>query len=259
MKLSKNTILITGGSSGIGLQLAKQLAELDNTIIITGRDQSKLDKVKKELPFIHTYKSDVSDPQEIVSLYLKVTKDFPALNMLINNAGIMKVVNLNHQSSDFEELTNEITTNLKGPIWMTNQFLPHLKKQDSAAIMNVTSVLGLVPLPIAPIYCSTKAALHSYTISLREQLKNTRVKVFDLAPPATHTPLVGAFDKEDAKNIEFMSVEKMVEATIKNLKKDKFDIRPGQSKMIYFLNRLLPRVVSKLMNKSVDRMLLEGK
>jgi uncharacterized oxidoreductase len=243
MDLKNNTILITGGASGIGLELAKQLSLLGNTLIITGRDQKKLDEAKKILPKIHTYKSDVSDPQQISQLFDKVTKDFSALNILINNAGIMKTINVHDQSGSLEDVTKEIEINLNGPIQMVKKFLPHLKSKQSAAIMNVSSGLAFVPLPTSPVYCATKAGLHSYTLSLRVQLKKTSVKVFELAPPATQTELLSDFNALDMKGIPVMKVEDMVAATIKGMKADQYEIRPGQSNQLKFMSRLAPQFI----------------
>ena len=255
MQLSKNTILITGGSSGIGLELASQLSTLDNMIIITGRDQAKLDLAKKKLPNIYTYRSDVNNPEEIISLYTNIIEKFPKLNILINNAGIMKIFNLNNPHNNLNNLTNEITTNLNGPIWMTQQFISHLKTQKNAAIMNVTSLVGITPLPISPVYSATKAGLHSFTISLRQQLKHTNIKVFDLAPPATLTNLLNIFSKQDTKEILPMSVEKMVKKAIKGMQNNQYEIRPGQSNLVYYTNKFFPGLVLKIMSKSLDRML----
>ena len=194
MKLTSNTILITGGASGIGYELTKQLTALGNTILITGRDQAKMDRAKAAFPKIHTFRSDVSDPKAIATLYEEVTKQFPELNILINNAGIMRKINVHDKAGSLEDITREIEINLSGPIRMVKQFLPHLKTKSEAAIMNVSSGLAFVPLPISPVYCATKAGLHSFTESLRVQLKNTKVKVFDLAPPAIQTELLGDFN-----------------------------------------------------------------
>src|SRR6202795_4857917 len=187
MKLRSNTILITVGAGGIGYELTKKLTALGNKVLITGRDQAKMDRAKAAFPKFHTFLSDVSDPEAIATLYEEVTKQFPALNILINNAGIMRKINVHDKAGSLEDITREIEINLSGPIRMVKQFLPHLKTKSEAAIMNVSSSLAFVPLPISPVYCATKAGLHSFTESLRVQLKNTKVKVFDLAPPATQT------------------------------------------------------------------------
>jgi len=189
VKLRDNTILITGGASGIGYELTKQLSALGNTILITGRDQAKMDRAKAAFPRIHTFQSDVSDPNAIAVLYEEVIKQFPGLNILINNAGVMRKINVHDTGGSLEDITREIEVNLSGPVRMVKQFLPHLKTKSEAAIMNVSSGLAFVPLPISPVYCATKAGLHSFTESIRVQLKNTKVKVFELAPPATQTDL----------------------------------------------------------------------
>ena len=254
MKLDGNTILITGGASGIGFELAKQFLKLGNTVIITGRNKEKLLRASKEFPAIKTIVSDVSDPTAIKSLFTQVTSEFPKLNILINNAGIMRTLNLHDAAGSLEDLTLEIDTNLNGPIRMAKQFLPHLKAQSSAAIVNVSSGLAFVPLPISPVYCATKAALHSFTQSLRVQLKNTKIKVFELAPPATKTELLD-MDSEDMKGISVMSVEDMVGTALAGFAADKFEIRPGQSNQLKFMSRVAPEFILKQLSKPVDRML----
>jgi uncharacterized oxidoreductase len=255
MKLRSNTILITGGAGGIGYELTKQLTALGNTILITGRDQAKLDRAKAAFPKTHTFQSDVSDPEAIAALYEKVTQQFPALNILINNAGIMRKINVHDKAGSLEDITREIEINLCGPIRMVKQFLPHLKTQSEAAIMNVSSSLAFVPLPISPVYCATKSGLHSFTESLRVQLKNTKVRVFDLAPPAIQTELLGDFDVEDMKGASTMKVEEMVQVAIKGMQTNRFEIRPGQSNQLKMMSRLAPGFILKQMSRSVDRML----
>src|SRR3989442_12711206 len=176
MKLSGNTILITGGAGGIGYELTKQLTALGNTILITGRDQAKMDRAKAAFPKIHSFRSDVSDPEAIATLYEQVTKQFPELNILINNAGIMREINVHDKAGSLEDIPREIEINLSGPIRMVKQFLPHLKTKSEAAIMNISSGLPFVPSPISPLYCATTARLHPFTEPLRLQLKNTTVK-----------------------------------------------------------------------------------
>src|SRR5258706_3476360 len=217
MKLRSNTIPITGGGSGIGYELTKQLTALGNTILITGRDQAKLDRAKAAFPKLHIFRSDVSDPKAIAALYEKVTKQFPGLNVLINKAGIMREINVHDKAGSLEDITREIEINLSGPIRMVKQFLPHLKTQSEAAVMNVSSGLAFVPLPISPVYCATKAGLHSFTESLRVQLQSTKVKVFELAPPATQTELLGDFDFEDMKGVSIVKVEDIVKVAVKGM------------------------------------------
>ena len=258
MKLNGNTILITGGTSGIGLELTKQLLARQNTVIITGRNKEKLDQVKMQLPQVHVIQSDVSQIKEIQSLFEKVAREFPDLNFLFNNAGIMRTINLTVAKIPSEDLTQEVDINLKGPIRMVEAFLPHLRKKPNGAIVNVSSGLAFVPLPTAPVYCSTKAALHSFTLSLRVQLKETNIKVFELAPPATQTELLADFDPEDMKGISIMKVDEMVRIALIGIEQDKYEIRPGQSNQLKFMSRLAPDFILKQMSKPVDRMLKES-
>jgi uncharacterized oxidoreductase len=228
MKLSGNTILITGGTSGIGYELAAQFIDRGNTIIITGRDPDMLEKARRALPGIHVFQSDVSDPKAIPLLHAVVINSFPALNVLINNAGIMRKIDLLDKGNGLEDITREIETNLNGTVQMVTHFLPHLTTKKSAAIVNVSSGLAFVPLPIAPIYCAAKAGVHSFTQSLRVQLQNTNIRVFELAPPMTRTPL---FTRDihtgDLKGVHMMDVSTMVGKTIHGLERNDFEIRPG--------------------------------
>jgi len=195
MKVENNTILITGGASGIGLEFARQFAQLGNRVIVTGRNLQKLENVRKNFPQIHTFKSDVTLAEDIRILFEQVTQRFPELNILINNAGIGRILDLKEQQSAFS-LTEELDTNLRAPIQMINQFLPQLKQQKDAAIINVSSALAFVPFPKVPIYSAAKAGLHSYSLSLRIQLKNTGIKVFEVAPPSTQTDMLDGLTKE---------------------------------------------------------------
>ena len=254
MNIQNNVVLITGGTSGFGLEFTKQLLNLGNTVIITGRNQAKLDDTKKLFPQVHTYKSDVSDPNAIVELYEKVTKQFPNLNMLINNAGEMRKINLNDASNNLRNIDREINTNLLGPIHMVQQFLPHLKTQNSATILNVTSGLALVPFPISPIYGASKSGLHSYTISLRIQLKNSNIKVFELLAPAAKTPLNDKFEGDvDSKSL--MDTDKLIAVAIKGLQKDQFEIYPGVAKALKIMSRFAPTFILKQLSKPMDKML----
>lgn len=254
MDLKNNIILITGGTSGLGLEFTKQLLNLGNTVIITGREQTKLDQTKKMFPEVHVFQSDVSNPRSIIELCEKVTKRFPGLNMLINNAGEMRKINLNDTSLDLENINREIAINLSGPIRMVQQFLPQLKTQKSAAILNVTSGLALVPFPVSPIYGASKSGLRSYTKSLRIQLKNTNIKVFELIAPGAKTPLNDKFAGDvDSKSL--MDADKLISATIKGMEKDSYEIYPGVAKIIKIMSRIAPGFLLKQLAKPVDKML----
>jgi len=251
MELKKNTILITGGTSGFGYEFATKLIDLGNTVIITGRDQTKLDLTKKKLPGIHTFQSDVSDPEAIVQLCGKINSQFPDLNMLINNAGEMRKISLHDTSIDLHDITREVEINLMGPIRMVQAFLPHLKQKKSAAILNVTSGLALVPFPISPIYGATKSGLRSYTKSLRVQLKNTNIKVFELVAPAAKTPLSDKFanmDGFDEKTL--MDPDKLIATAIKGLQNDQLEIYPGVARILLTMSRIAPAFMLKQLSKA---------
>ncbi|HUB08900.1 MAG TPA: SDR family NAD(P)-dependent oxidoreductase [Myxococcales bacterium] len=257
MKLEGNTVLITGGTSGIGLVTAKELLARGNTVIVTGRDQKKLDAAKQQLPKLTVIQSDAGNEQQVEALHARISKEFPSLNVLMNNAGSMRNVNLHETPASLADLTREIDTNLKGPMWMVSKFLPLLKAQPAAAIVNVSSGLAFVPLPSSPIYCATKAGLNSYTRSLRVQLKNTNVKVFELAPPATETNL---FDVKspDMEGVQVMKVDVLVRHFLKGLERDQLEIRPGQANALKLMNRVAPEFILGQLSKPVDRMLGQG-
>ena len=163
-------MLITGGTSGIGLELATRFVQMGNTVIVTGRDLGKIEAARKRLPGLHAFQSDVSDPPAVARLFDAVVKEFPSLNVLVNNAGIMRRVDIRHAGT----VLDEIQIDLAGPIRMVMQFLPQLLAQPTAAIVNVSSGLAFVPLPAAPIYCAAKAGIHSFTQSLRIQLRGSK-------------------------------------------------------------------------------------
>ncbi|WP_030439798.1 SDR family oxidoreductase [Actinoplanes subtropicus] len=196
-----NTILITGGTSGIGLGLALRLHEAGNTVIVAGRRKDLLDQIATEHPGIDTLVLDVADPASITHAAETLTASHPHLNVLINNAGIQRPENL-LDPADLPTAEDHITTNLLGPIRMTYAFLPHLVTQDDAAVLNVTSALAFVPLPVTPTYNATKAALHSFTESLRVQLADTGVQVIEVAPPPVRTALMGQQDNEQSMPLD---------------------------------------------------------
>ena len=244
MRLENRTILITGGTSGIGLELAKQLLQRGNTVIITGRDQEKLDAAERALPGVHAFKSDVSDPAAIMALHESVLARFPALDTLVNNAGIMRNLNLN-QERDLNDVTREIETNLSGPVRMVQQFLPHLKTRKGALIVNVSSGLAFVPLSLSPVYCATKAALHSFTQSLRVQLDGTGVTVIELAPPGVETPLFRGEFAEEMKGQKGMDVGVLAKQVVVGIEAGNLEIRPGLSNVLKIMSRIAPAFMFK--------------
>ena len=249
MNINSNTILITGGTSGIGLELASKLIALGNTVIVTGRDQKKLDEVKKIFPNIHAFKCDVSKQDEIENLYKEVIKQFPNLNFLINNAGVVQELDFKNKEINLNEISSEIAINLTGSIQMVSLFSKHLQNRKSSTILNVSSALAFVPVAMTPVYSATKAAMHSFSQSLRIQLKETSVKVFEVAPPVIKTPLMDNLGYDHVKGSNAMSTKELVEIIIKNLKDDAFEILPGQSKLLKLISRIAPNFAVNTINK----------
>ncbi|AKD57144.1 SDR family oxidoreductase [Spirosoma radiotolerans] len=253
MDIKNSTILITGGTSGIGLELAKQLlTQGASTLIITGRDADRLSKIQTELPQIYTIQSDVSKPEDIRNLYTFVTKQFPTLNMIINNAGIMRNLDVRDASLSLETITAEIDINLSGIIRMVHQFLPHLLTKPSAAIVNVSSGLAFIPFPVSPIYSAAKAGVHAYTQVLRLQLKETNVEVIELAPPATDTPLGDPFKGLVDSGMN-MITDKLVKLAIKGIMNGTSEIKPGLAKVLKAMSRIAPNITLNMLDSSIQK------
>jgi uncharacterized oxidoreductase len=187
MKTTGNTILVTGGGSGIGLALAQRWHDAGNKIIITGRNAAKLDAAIAGRANMTAVALDVTDPDAIAAFATDIVARYPDLNVLVNNAGIMAPEDASAKR-DLDHAESTVITNILGPIRLIDALVDHLAAQADAAIVNVTSGLAFVPLPGAPTYSATKAAMHSYTVALRIQLEG-KVEVIELAPPAVRTDL----------------------------------------------------------------------
>jgi uncharacterized oxidoreductase len=206
MQMTGNTILITGGTSGIGRALAEAFHALGNKVIIAGRRKALLDEVTAANKGMKSAILDIENADAIKTFAARIAKDHPALNAVIHNAGIMRAENVKDAKLDDAEAT--IATNLLGPIRLNTALLPHLMKQPQATIMTVSSGLAFLPLANTPTYCATKAAIHSYTQSLRYQLKDTKVQVMELPPPWVQTELMGPWQATEARAMplkEFIS------------------------------------------------------
>jgi uncharacterized oxidoreductase len=199
MKTTTNTILITGGGSGIGRGLAEAFHALGNKVIIAGRRQEVLDETTDANPGMASVTLDVGDAEGIRSFAAELTSYHPDLNVVINNAGIARTENLKEATARLEDSEAMVTTNVLGPIRLTSALLPHLLKQPRATVINVSSGLAFVPLPMMPTYCASKAALHSYTESLRWQLRDTAVEVLEIIPPYVQTELSGSSQANDPR------------------------------------------------------------
>ncbi|MFD5232904.1 SDR family oxidoreductase [Streptomyces qaidamensis] len=201
MKMTGNTILITGGTSGIGLGLALRLREAGNKVIVAGRRKELLDEITTEHPGIDALVLDVADPDSIARARETVAASHPGLNVLVNNAGIMLRENL-LDPADLPVAEDHVTVNLLGTIRMTYAFLPLLAGKDDAVVMNVSSALAFVPYPSTPTYSATKAALHSFSESLRIQLAGAGVQVIEVVPPGVRTTLLGQQDNDHAMPLD---------------------------------------------------------
>ncbi|WP_062307121.1 SDR family oxidoreductase [Alicyclobacillus sendaiensis] len=191
MKWNGNTILVTGGSNGIGLALAARFLARGNRVVICGRRQEKLDEAKAAYPELITVRCDVMLPDERARLLAYMNEAHPEWNVLVNNAGIQQHVNVRRAAEPWEHYEREIAINFDAPVHLTLAALPHLLEQPSAAVVNVTSGLALAPAAWAPVYSATKAGLRSFTQSLRLQLRGTSVEVIEIVPPAVNTDLGG--------------------------------------------------------------------
>ncbi len=193
MQLSGNTVLITGGSSGIGMALAERFLAAGNEVLVCGRRAGPLAEFRAKHPALHTFVSDTGSAADRKALFAETVALFPTLNVLINNAGIQRKVSLS-QEEPWADTAQEIAVNLEGPIHLSTLFIPHLRGQGRPLIANVSSGLAFVAMATTPIYCATKAAIHSFTQSLRHQLSKTAIEVVEIIPPAVRTNLGGSHD-----------------------------------------------------------------
>lgn len=244
MKTTNNTILITGGSAGIGLETAKLLIEQGNKVIIIGRNQARLDEAVQRLGNVSAIKADVSDAADVAGLAETLKRDFPQLNMVINNAGSAFYYDLNNDNeSAFDNASNEILTNYLSIVRLNQLLLPLLRAQDEAAIVNVSSIVAYVPGASLPTYAASKAALHSYTTSLRISLANTSIKVFELLPPLVDTEFSAAIGGQHG-----IKPTVVAEDLLAALANNEFEIRVGDTAKIYELFLSSPSEALHAMN-----------
>ncbi|MEB2775001.1 SDR family NAD(P)-dependent oxidoreductase [Algoriphagus sp. D3-2-R+10] len=245
MKIEGKTILITGGSAGIGLEAARQFLAKGAKVIITGRDQKKLDKAKSLYPALLALKSDVANREDAEQLFTEVS-EMGGIDILYNNAGVMyPSENLGMSSDKHEEFgSKEMEVNYLGVVRLNNLFMDMLKSKPEAAIINTTSILSYVPSLLEVTYSASKVALRFYTESLREHLRilNSSIKVFELLPPLVATEMTAS------KNDKMLTTEALVKGLVKGLEKDNLTIRVGDTKAVYFMSRLAPKKALGLVN-----------
>lgn len=243
MKLKNNSILITGGSSGLGLEMAKVFSEKGNKVIICGRTANKLNYAKELIPNLIIYQCDLSNVQEIEKLSQLIKKGHQDLNILINNAAIVHKSQFKEDPEIMKKLKSEIQTNLIAPIGLINQLLPVLEKNSNPEVINITTGLIYAPRALYPFYNATKAALHSFTQVLRFQMMEKKTKITEVMFPAVDTPLHQGSPPKIA-----ISVEKAVQEMIDGLMKEKDEIRVGGAKILYKVSRIAPSFAFKKVN-----------
>jgi uncharacterized oxidoreductase len=220
MKLSNRTVLVTGGTGGIGLGIAEAFRRSKSRVAVCGRDQEKLSAIKERFPDITALPCDVGKAQERKRLAAEVLRRFPDLDILVNNAGIQRYVDLTKGYDELKSGEDEIAINFVSVVELTALFIGHLLKRPSAAVINVSSGLGFMPMLDTPIYSATKAAVHTYTLVLREQLKGTSVRVIEVVPPMVDTDLNR--EGRDRAHLKFrgISLSKYIPTVIKGLEND---------------------------------------
>jgi uncharacterized oxidoreductase len=244
MKLSGNTILITGGSSGIGLEMTKQFRALNNTVIICGRNQETLLQAQRQFPGIHIYTCDLSIANDRIKLLTWLAAHHPQLNILINNAAIVHRENFTTDPAAYDKAVKEIETNLIAPIHLIHLLLPIIIVQPNPAIINISTGLVYTPRTLYPIYNATKSALHSFTKVLRAQIKPNPTEIIEVLFPVVNTP----WHKGSAPDIAIQPAH-AVEKMMRGLEKKQKEIRVGAVQLLYFLHRIAPRFAFRKINQ----------
>jgi short-subunit dehydrogenase involved in D-alanine esterification of teichoic acids len=237
VKTTYHTVLITGGTSGIGLALAKRFLMQGNAVIITGTNAQKAETVKRDLPALTVELADMRDRQALEMLVYR----YPEVNILINNAGVQYNYNFADPAIVPAQIATELDINLLSPLYLIKLFLPQLLSHPTAAIINVSSGLGIVPKQSAPVYCASKAALHSFTKTLRWQLEGTSVRVFEIIPPVVDTAMTRG------RGHRKITPEALVEEFWRDFSHDHYEMWIGKAKLLFLLHRLIPSFAEKIM------------
>jgi uncharacterized oxidoreductase len=249
MKTQDNTILITGGATGIGFALAESLTNAGNKVIICGRREDKLKEARRRLPQIQIKVCDVSKEKERESLFKWTEGNYKDVNILINNAGIQRMIDLKKGAKSLLAGEDEIATNLVAPVHLSAFFIPLLLKKNEAAIINVSSGLGFVPIAAMPVYCATKAAVHSFTLSLRYQLKDTPIRVFEVVPPAVDTELGKGNAGEEEYEYRGIPPSEVAKAVLTGMANNECEIVVGEAKGLVTGSRSNPEQAFQDLNR----------
>ncbi len=253
MELSGNTILITGGGSGIGLAFAKALSntpsntlgkEKKNRVIIFGRDKAKLKDAKEKGYAADYLVGNLAQEEDQAKLEKYIATNYPELNLLINNAGIQRNYKFNDAASHLSLIEEEININFTGQVKLTDRLLPILLKQNQALVVNLTSALAVVPKESAAVYCATKAALRSFSTVLRYQLEGNSVKVIEVVPALVDTAMTAGRGRGK------ISPEQLVKEALAGMRSGKEEIRIGKTKLLFLLNRIWPSLASRIIRKN---------
>lgn len=241
MIITGNKVLITGGSSGIGLALAKRFLSLKNKVIITGRDIKKLEQIKNEFPEIIIFEGDLTNKNSLDELVLFIEQQHYNLNILINNAAVQYNYTFIDEPNLTYKIDYEVSTNIIAPMKLTGLLLPLLLKNKNSAIVNVSSGLFIAPKKSASVYCASKSAIHIFTKTLRYQLENTHTKVFEIIPALIDTPMTEGRGKSK------ITPEQLTDEFFRHFKANKFENYIGKTKLLKFMNRLSPKLADRIM------------
>lgn len=240
MRLHGNTVLVTGGASGIGLALAGAWLEQGNEVIVCARDEQKLQALSDRFAGLYAYRCDVGVREDVEALVARLMQTHKTLNVLVNNAGIQHNYSFTEGADHADVIDEEVGINLVAPLHLTDRLLPHLMKQSTAAVINITSALARVPKQSAPVYCATKAGLSGFSKALRYQLEGTPVKVFEIIPALVDTAMTRGRGRGK------ISPEALVAEAMRSIGRDRYEIRIGKTKLLYALHRLYPALAERI-------------
>ena len=241
MNLRDNTILITGVTSGIGLALLTKFYQLGNKIIAVARDSERLNALTEKFPSIVPLQAELADHNSVENLISEIHKNHQDLNILVNNAGVQYNYEFGGADDNYKKIENEIRVNFTSPLQLCYRLIPILEKHKEAAIVSVSSGLGLVPKKSAPVYCGTKGGLHLFTKALRYQLEGGNIKVFEIIPPLVDTKMT------EGRGSGKITAEQLTDEFIKNFERNKFEINIGKVKFLRMIQRVSPQIADHIL------------
>jgi uncharacterized oxidoreductase len=253
MKVLGNTVLITGGGSGIGLALAKAFGERGNSVAICGRDESKLAEAQRKIPGLQVKRCDLTVEADREELIRWMRERLPDLNVLVNNAAIARKVDLRSDAFDFGDIDAQLATDLLAPIHLSLALLPNLRKQSESALVNVTTGLVYSPDASTPLYSAAKTGLHTWTQALRHQLRDTNVSVFEVQPPIVDTAMIRGLGIT-AEKVGAIPPHEVAGAVLKGMTNDEAEIRIGPTKALYVMSRIAPGTIYQSINRRIEAM-----